>query len=240
MQPTTVVRIAIVDDHPLVRDGLSSRISREHDMQVCGEAGGISDGLQIVKEQAPDAVIVDICLRDGTGFDLVKQIKALDANIRVLVVSIHDDELYAERSLEAGAAGYVNKREVTLVLMSALRQILDGGIYLNPRITGRLVNRAASGIPSDISRIAQLTNRERQVFSMLGRGQSSSSIARQLNLSANTVDSYRERIKKKLELQDGSQLIRHAVHWALESASALHFHSNTGLGVASSQSLLWP
>jgi DNA-binding NarL/FixJ family response regulator len=210
------VSIAIVDDHPLVREGLAARIAAQPDMEVCGEADGIESALELILARRPALVIVDIALRDGHGIDLIKRIVAAGVNTRMLVVSAYDESLFAERALRAGALGYINKQELQGKVVEALRTVLRGERYLSSAMAQRLIAQAIG------SRAAQggteaLTDRELQIFQLVGRGKSTREIAQELNVSVHTIDSHREHIRAKLDLRNGTELIQRAVQWHIEN-----------------------
>lgn len=221
-------KVAIVDDHPLVRDGLRFRISSQRDFEICGEAESIEDATRLIKQRKPDLVTVDLRLRDGHGIDLIKQVREFDSSIKILVVSIYDDDLYAERVLKAGASGYVNKREVADVLLTALRQVLAGKIYLSSQMTEKILKMTAGGSDGPGSVMDDLTDRELEIFELIGQGFGSREIADRLFLSCNTIDTYRERIKKKLELKNGNQLTRFAIQWLLEQGTGAPYREDPG------------
>jgi DNA-binding NarL/FixJ family response regulator len=213
------VRILVVDDHPLVRRGLQQLIEDQPGWQVCGEADRMMDALHLARTTQPHLVVVDLSLKDGSGIELIKEIKSQSPEIRMLIVSNHDDSLYAERGLHAGASGYVNKLEAGDRLVDAIRQVLAGRVYLSPQMTDRLLSRAlgAGGDP-ERSPIEKLTDRELEVFELIGRGMTTRQVAQQLHLSPKTIESYRESIKNKLSLRTSTELIRHAVQRVLEGA----------------------
>lgn len=213
---TEPARVLIVDDHPVVRQGLSLLISAQPDLELAGEADTPRDALRLFDELQPDLMILDLTLKDGHGLDVLKQLKARHPQARVLVSSIHDDDLYAERSLSAGAMGYVNKREDTGRLLDAIRQVLDGKFVLSGPVSERLRRRDQDPATTVQAPEAALTNRELEVFELLGRGLTSPEIATRLGIRQKTVETFRERIKGKLELANSNQLIQHAVQWVLE------------------------
>lgn len=218
LQKNHTARILIVDDHPAIREGLSVRISGQTDLEVCGEAADIEDALAKVKQLKPDLVIVDISLASGNGLDLIKQIKSHHAAVRTLVHSMYDDSLYAERSLQAGAQGYVNKREAPDTMLVAIRQVLTDKIYLSPQMTERLLGRAAGrNVNFEESPVRQLSDRELEIFQLIGQGLTTGAIASQLYLSVHTIDTHREKIKAKLKLKNAAELARAAVQWTLEN-----------------------
>ena len=210
------VTIAIVDDHPLVREGLAARINAQPDMEVCGEAADIESALELIVAKRPALVIVDIALRDGHGIDLIKRIVAAGVNTRMLVVSAYDESFFAERALRAGALGYINKQELQGQVIEALRTVLRGERYLSAAMAQRLIAQAIG------SKVAQggteaLTDRELQIFQLIGRGKSTREIANDLNVSVHTIDSHREHIRAKLDLRTGTELIQRAVQWHIEN-----------------------
>ena len=217
---TGPARVLIVDDHPIVREGLALLISGQPDLEVCGEAEDVATAGQLVDETKPDVAIVDISLKGSSGLELIKRIKAKHPSVRILVSSIHDESVYAERALRAGAMGYVNKREATRTILGALRHILDGRVYLSERMADRLLCRAVGGGGERVegSPIESLSDRELEVFELIGQGLITNEIAAKLHLSSKTVETYRDRIRLKLNLSTGSQLARHALQWVLENA----------------------
>jgi len=210
------VTVAIVDDHPLVREGLAARISAQPDMEVCGEAADIESALDLIVTKRPSLVIVDIALRNGHGIDLIKRVVAACVNTRMLVVSAYDESFFAERALRAGALGYINKQELQGQVVEALRTVLRGERYLSAVMAQRLIAQAIG------SKVAQggtetLTDRELQIFQLIGRGKSTREIAQELNVSVHTIDSHREHIRAKLDLHNGTELIQRAVQWHFEN-----------------------
>jgi DNA-binding NarL/FixJ family response regulator len=207
-------RVFLVDDHPLVREHLRALIAREADLAVCGEAEDAPSALALIREQVPDLVILDISLKRSNGLELIKSLKELRPNLPVLVLSMHDEMLYAERSLRAGAMGYITKEEATMNILSAIRRILGGQVYLSDRMAGRMMRKMVGGTKEEVgSPLELLTDRELEVFQMLGQGFGTRQIAENLRLGIKTVESYRARIKEKLQLADGNQLLRHAIQW---------------------------
>ena len=208
--------IAIVDDHPLVREGLAARISAQPDMEVCGEADDIESAMEMIAAKRPALVIVDIALRDGHGIDLIKRIVAAGINTRMLVVSAYDESLFAERALRAGALGYINKQELQGKVVEALRTVLRGERYLSSAMAQRLIAQAI-GSRAAAGGTEALTDRELQIFQLVGRGKSTREIANELNVSVHTIDSHREHIRAKLDLRSGTELIQRAVQWHIEN-----------------------
>lgn len=219
-QAKKTVKILIVDDHPIVREGLAARLARQPDFEVCGEAEDVADALERVKSTKPDVVVIDLSLKSGQGLDLIKRIKSLDLDTKMLVSSMYDESLYAERSLRAGAMGYVNKQEVSEKIIEAIRQVLEGKIYLSPRMTERLLQRAVGSQPQLVqSPYESLTDRELEIFKMIGKGMTTRQIANDLHLSVKTVETHRENIKGKLDLPNSAELSREAVQWVMENGS---------------------
>lgn len=210
-------RILIVDDHPSVRDGLSLRITLHADLEVCGEADSEDEAFTLVKQSAPDLVLVDISLKNGNGIELLKRIRSHDPAVKMLVVSGFQDSLYAERACRAGAMGYLNKQESNEKLIEAIRTVLAGERFLNPEISRRLINQSLGVHDKTKSPIENLTNRELEVFRMIGEGLTSGAIAERLFLSPYTIDSHRENIKRKLDISNAAELSRAAVQWLLEN-----------------------
>jgi DNA-binding NarL/FixJ family response regulator len=210
-------RILIVDDHPSVRDGLSLRITLHADLEVCGEADSEDEAFTLVKQCAPDLVLVDISLKNGNGIELLKRIRSHDPAIKMLVFSVFQDSLYAERACRAGAMGYLNKQESNEKLIESIRTVLAGERFLNPTISRRLINQSLGTRDKTKSPIENLTNRELEIFRMIGEGLTSGAIAERLFLSPYTIDSHRENIKRKLDISNAAELSRAAVQWLLEN-----------------------
>jgi DNA-binding NarL/FixJ family response regulator len=210
-------KILIVDDHPSVREGLALRISLHPDLEVCGEAESEVQALALVKQTSPDLVLVDISLKSGNGIELIKRIRAFDPTIKMLVISGFQESLYAERAFRAGALGYLNKQESNEKMIEAIRTVLSGERFLSPEISRRLINQALGA--SDVTKtpIENLTDRELEIFRMIGEGLNTSAIANQLFLSTHTIDTHRENIKRKLAVSTAAELSRAAVHWLLEN-----------------------
>lgn len=215
----SAARILIVDDHPIVQQGYSQLIGNQDDLDVCGVAGSGQEALEQMAQTNVDLAIVDISLKDSSGIELVKQIKQRHSRTRILVISAHDENLFAERALEAGALGYINKQEAIDKLIEALRRVLAGEVYVSEHITRRLLkNRVDNRQPSaQVTTLEKLTDRELQVFQMIGHGQSTKKIAGQLHLSPKTIERYKENIKRKLELQNSTELVQRATRWVFES-----------------------
>ena len=213
----TKSRIMIVDDHPMMRDGLTMRISSQSDMVVCGEAATEDEAVELVKQLCPDLVLIDISLKEGNGIELVKRVRLLNATTKMLVVSTFQESLYAERALRAGALGYLNKQESNEKLLEAIRTVLQGDRYVSDETTQRLVSLALGKRAFTDDPLEALTDRELEIFRLIGAGVSTSGIADQLFLSTHTVDTHRENIKKKLGVKSGAELNRQAMQSMLES-----------------------
>jgi DNA-binding NarL/FixJ family response regulator len=211
------IRILIVDDHPIVREGLSSLLSKEPDFEVCGEAADVPSAIRLVEKTQPHVVTIDISLESGSGIDLIRRITKSHRSIRMVACSLHDETLYAERALHAGALGYVNKHEATERIVAAVRQVLEDKVYLSERMSERLAHRLIGG-RGKVERpaVESLSDRELDVFQMIGKGLKSQEIARKLHLGVKTVDTYRSRIKQKLKLSNMAELARDAAQWVLE------------------------
>lgn len=217
-----VKRVLIVDDHPMLRKGIAELICHEPDLGSCGEAYDVATTLEQVDATLPDLVIVDIALKDSNGLELVKQLKTQYPKLRVLVCSMHDEDLFAERALRAGAMGYISKEKAIDDVVDAIRCILAGKIYLSPRMADRILSRVRGGEP-ELARtpVDQLTDRELEVFELIGNGLSTSDIAEQLCLSPKTVDAHRQKIKRRLAIESTSELTRYAVKWVLDRTQGL-------------------
>ena len=213
-------RVLIVDDHPLIRRGLRDLIREESDLQVCGEADGAPDAMTLLVRQNPDLVLIDISLKRGHGLELVRQIKARAPEVKMLIVSMHDEPYFAERALGAGAHGYITKLEATDKMVEAIRSVLGGKVFLSPIMAERVLQRVYQrGSFPDRTPIAGLSSRELAVFEMIGKGLSTRHISENLGLSVKTIETYRENIKKKLQLKTGAELTHYATHWVLEKGT---------------------
>ncbi len=216
-------KILIVDDHPIFRWGLGELLNQADDMMVCGDAEDVSQAYQAIDKLDPDLVIADITLHDGDGIEMVKEINRRYAGLPVLVLSMHDEFLYAQRALRAGAQGYIMKEEAMDSVVVAIRQVLVGKIFLNDRVKEHiLLQMADRPQAADKSPLERLTDRELEVFRMIGRGLRTREIAEKLNLSIKTIGTHREHIKEKLGLKHANELVRCAVHWEKTGAIALH------------------
>ena len=207
-------KILIVDDHPLVREGLADLVNKEKDLVVCGQAEDAYQAMEAIRELKPDMAIVDISLKETSGLELIKDIKIQHPGLPILTLSMHEESVYAERALRAGAKGYIMKREATKKVVTAIRKVLRGQLYLSEKMTTRLVRKFVDGKPeAGTSPIDRLTDRELEVFCLLGRGNGTRQISEQLHLSVKTIETYRSRIKEKLNLTSASELLQHAFQW---------------------------
>jgi DNA-binding NarL/FixJ family response regulator len=208
--------ILIVDDHPLVRAGFAQLIGDTPDLEVCGEAGDMASALQLLNSITPDLAIIDLSLAGGSGLDLIEHIKARNSEIFMLVASMHDESLYAERVLAAGARGYINKQEAQEKIIQAIRQVLRGKVYLSEQMTERILNNMVSHSDDKQRGISALSNRELQVFEMIGQGVAPGKMAKQLNISVKTIETHQAHIKKKLGVTSAHKLTHRAIRWVLE------------------------
>jgi DNA-binding NarL/FixJ family response regulator len=213
--------VFIVDDHPLLRRGLALLINREQDLAVCGEAEEAETAMTEIAAKKPDILIVDISLNGPDGLDLLKSLRTLYPSLPVLILSMHDESIYAERALRARANGYIMKQEATEKVLVAVRRILGGEIYLSDRMANKLLHQYVSGAPADMnSRLSALSDRELEVFRLIGEGRSTRQIAEKLHLSVKTVETYQAHIKEKLSLQSGRELVQHAIQANISEKSS--------------------
>jgi DNA-binding NarL/FixJ family response regulator len=209
-------RILVVDDHPLMRDGLATQICSQPDLEVCGEAEDVEDALAVLERTPVDLAVIDIALKRGSGMELMRQIQARHPQVKMLVLSAHPESLYGQRCLRAGARGYLSKQQSRQHLIEAIRQVLDGLHYLSPQLTKLLLNMSLGGSEA-AQGVEQLSDRELEVFRLVGQGVTTRAIANRLQLSVHTIDSYREHIKTKLGLSNATQLQQHAIEWVLQN-----------------------
>lgn len=223
MPPETErARIAIVEDHPMFRERLAHLINQEPDMTVCGEAATAPEGLALLQETTPSMAIIDITLKDSSGLDLLKDLRAQKLELPVLILSMHDESIYAERSLRAGAKGYITKHEASTKVMTAIRQVLRGEIYLEARVMTKIVRNVVEPVRDPHrSSIDRLTDRELAVFELIGEGKTTREIGTRLHVGLTTVDTYRARIKEKLRLENAAQLHAEAGRWLHERTAGL-------------------
>ena len=209
-----MIKVLLVEDHPMFRERLAYIIEKRGDMSVCAEADTVNQAVRMAEEKRPDIAIVDITLRDSNGLDFLKDIKARHLDLPVLVLSMHDEAVYAERVLRAGARGYITKHEASSEVMAAIGQVLKGDVYLSRQMTSRMLGRFAGGKkPVEGDDCSALTDRELDVFQRIGRGLTARDIAASLHVGVTTIDTYRARIKEKLGLKSGAELQRRAMEW---------------------------
>ena len=213
-------KVFLVDDHPIVRQGLALLIDREPDLMVCGEADGATSALQAIREAPPDFVVLDISLDGPDGLELLKTLRVRYPTLPVLVLSMHDEAVYAERALRAGANGYIMKQEATDRVLTAIRHILGGDVYLSDRLTKRMLQQFVNGSVSPRDPLAKLSDRELEVYRLIGAGHSTRQIADELHVSTKTIESYQAHIKEKLALRNARELVQHAVEWSVNAKGA--------------------
>jgi DNA-binding NarL/FixJ family response regulator len=206
-------KVLLVDDHPLVCEWLTNLINEELDFEVCGQAGSARAALDLIGKLSPRIAVVDLSLEGGSGLELIKDIKAQHPKVDALVLSMHDEALYAERAMRAGAAGYIMKREATSKVLDALHTVLAGGLFFSNAVNAQLAQKLVQGSADKPAVIESLSDRELEVFQLLGRGQNTRQISEQMNVSFKTVQAYCARIKEKLNLTNINELIFHAVRW---------------------------
>jgi len=219
-EKTKTKKILIVDDHPIVRQGLRSLIDQENDLMVCGEAGSAADALRALNTLKPDLILVDISLKGPDGLELTKSVRAILPDMPILIVSMHDESLYAERVLRAGANGYIMKEEVSQSVILAIRRVLKGDIFISDRMRQKILRGVAGQrTPSATSSIERLSDRELEVFRLIGHGHGTRQIAEDLHLSVKTIETYRAHIKEKLSLGNATELVRQAVQWVEQQST---------------------
>jgi DNA-binding NarL/FixJ family response regulator len=213
-------RIFLVDDHTMFREGLRQLIDREPDLTVCGDAAEAESALQEIRKLKPDLIVVDITLGGTSGIDLIKAIKNEQEDFPVLVVSMHDESLYAERALRAGAMGYVMKQEPAKTVKTAIRKVLGGDMHLSEKMASSVITKFMHG-PDNAppAPLEKLSDRELEVFQMLGMGKGVRQIAEEMNVTIPTVNSFRNRIKEKLQLKSSTEVMLHAIHWSREGGA---------------------
>ena len=209
-------RVLLVDDHPIVRQGLALLIDREPDLAVCGEAEGAHSAFHAITTLRPDIVVLDISLSGPDGLDVLKEIRSKTASLPVLILSMHDESIYADRTMRAGANGYIMKQEATEKVLVAIRRILQGEVYLSDRLTNTMLQQYVRGAaPTEKSPLVNLTDRELEVFRLIGEGHGTRQIADELHLSVKTIESYQAHIKEKLALRNARELVQHAIEWTV-------------------------
>jgi DNA-binding NarL/FixJ family response regulator len=208
-------RVLIVDDHPIVRQGLAQLIEQEQDLTVCGQAENAHDAMRGIEDLNPDLVVVDITLKETSGMELIKDIKISHPSLPVLTLSMHDEAIYAERALRAGAKGYIMKQEAIEKVVTAIRRVLAGDVYISDDMATKMVSKMV-GRDADkgVSPVERLSDRELEVFRLIGEGFGTREMAEKLRLSVKTIETYRAHIKDKLGLQDANEMLRAAIQWA--------------------------
>jgi len=206
-------KVFLVDDHPLVREWLANLINRQADLEVCGEAASAPQARERIESTEPDIAVVDITLENGSGLELIKDLRVLRPRMAVVVLSMHDESLYAERAMRAGAKGYLVKKETTKNILHVIREVLEGRLYVSGRFAESIMEGVREGKKQGASPVEGLSDRELEVFRMIGRGMKTREIAESLHISMKTVQVYCARIKEKLNLADATQLLREAMRW---------------------------
>jgi len=215
-------RVIVVDDHPIVRQGLTQMINRDGDLIVCGEAEEARSALQAIATLSPDIVVIDISLNGPSGLEILKTIRQTDPALRVLILSMHDEMVYAERALRAGANGYIMKQEATEMVLVAIRRILGGEVYVSNRVANRMLRQLVGGAPSSRkSPVDDLTDRELEVFRLIGEGHGTRQISDELHLSVKTVETYQSHIKEKMGLRNARELVQYAIQWAISESGSV-------------------
>ncbi|WP_404308546.1 response regulator transcription factor [Neorhodopirellula lusitana] len=213
-----MTQIVIVDDHPSTRFGLATRIELEPDLQICGEAADVDEALELIGQVRPDVAVIDVSLKTGSGIDLIKQVKEAHPRVKMLVWSMYEEGLYAERALRAGALGYINKQQATDTIVEAIRTIMAGDLFLSKELSAKMLHRVIQGKESvALSPVDSLSDRELETFRLIGQGMNTKDIAKAMDLRPKTVETYRARIKDKLEIDDMAALTREATQWVLEN-----------------------
>ena len=210
-------RVLIVDDHPVVREGVALQIATQRDLQLCGEAEDIPSALARAEETRPDLVIVDITLKNGNGLDLIRRLRARDERVKLLVWSMHPENLYAERAIRAGAQGYLHKGQATSKLLEAIRTVLAGRLFVSGDMTDFLLRRVVGAKQEDLSPMERLSDRELEAFKLMGEGLTTDRIAARMFVSPKTVETYRARIKEKLGVSNITELVQRATQWVMEN-----------------------
>ena len=209
------IKILIIDDHPIVRQGLARLIEHENDLEVCGQADDAPAAMRAIKKLNPDIAIVDITLKETNGMELIKDIKVQYPNLPILTLSMHEESLYAERALRAGAKGYIMKQQATDNVIDAIRRVLNGQVYISDEMAAKMVRKLVNGRPdAGASPLDSLSDRELEVFLLIGKGHGTRQISEKLHLSIKTIETYRSHIKEKLNLVDASELLQYSIQWA--------------------------
>ncbi|MDB6131755.1 MAG: two component transcriptional regulator, LuxR family [Verrucomicrobiales bacterium] len=207
-------RILLVDDHPLLRQGIAQLINQQADLMVCGEADDAQKAVTAIETTKPDLVVLDISLKGSSGIELLKNVKVRFPQLSILMLSMHDETVFAQRALRAGASGYIMKQEPTDKILGALRKVINGEVYVSDRLGARMLTQLVGGkVMAPSSPIEELSDRELEVFSLIGQGHGTRPIAEKLHLSVKTVESHRAHIKEKLHLNSAAELVHHAIQW---------------------------
>ena len=208
-------RVLLVDDHPIVRHGLGLLIDQEEDLMVCGETSSAVETLDNFKQMEADIAVVDISLQGTSGLELTKALKEIQPSLPILVLSMHDESLYAERALRSGARGYVMKQESAETVLKAIRKVLSGGVYLSERLSSQILREFVDGTEAQVEKfgIETLSDRELEVFELIGRGHSTRDVANRLGLSVKTIETHRAHVKQKLKIDTATELVHRAFHW---------------------------
>lgn len=214
--PDKQIKVVLVEDHPMFRERIAQLINKDLQMTVCGEAENTTDAMRIILEMKPDIAIVDITLTGSSGLELIKDMQSQGIEVPVLVLSMHDELLYAERALRAGAKGYITKNQASAQVKLAIQTVLGGDVYLSPQMTNRVLRRMSKGSEDKATGVAALTDRELEVFRLLGCGRNSREIAEEIGLGDATINSYRFRIREKLGIRNSAELYNQAAQWVKE------------------------
>jgi len=208
-------RVLLVDDHPIVRHGLGLLIDQEEDLMVCGETSSAVETLDNFEMMEPDIAVVDISLQGTSGLELTKALKEIQPSLPILVLSMHDESLYAERALRSGARGYVMKQESAETVLAAIRKVLSGGVYLSERLSSQILREFVDGTEAQVEKfgIETLSDRELEVFELIGRGHSTRDVANRLGLSVKTIETHRAHVKQKLKIDTATERVHRAFHW---------------------------
>lgn len=206
-------RIFLVEDHPMFRERLAELINKEPDMCVCGETDNAADALRLLATSSADLIVIDVSLKESNGMDLLKDLSAHKIDIPAVVLSMYDESLYAERLLRMGARGYISKQNASGEIMAAIRQVLSGEVYVSPQLASKIFRKLSAPNVDNKAGVSALTDRELQVFELIGHGRTTREISGRLHLGVSTIDTYRARIKTKLNLENASQLYHEAIRW---------------------------
>jgi DNA-binding NarL/FixJ family response regulator len=217
ISPTVQCKVLLVEDHPMFRERIALLINKDLGMKVCGETDNIAQAMEIIRTEQPDIAIVDISLRGSSGLELLKDIRAQGYTLPVLVLSMHAEELYAERALRAGAKGYIMKSEASTEVLEAIRTVQRGEVYVSRPMVGKILTRLTSAAQkTEATGVAALADRELEVFQLIGQGRNTREIAKLLNLGESTIETYRARIREKLGLRNTAELAQRAAQWVTE------------------------